>query len=109
MDERSRDHATMMAFGVPVGTIMRMAIIENLILGVAATAVGVGAGWVLLGVLIDTRVKDTLPDVYIRATVSPGTLAIAVVLGVLVVALAPLLNWRRLRAMDVPSTLKVME
>jgi putative ABC transport system permease protein len=109
MDERSREHATMFAFGVPVGTVLRMAMIENLLLGLGATAAGVGAGWVLLRLLIRTRVEDTLPEIYIKPTIDPSTLAIAVVLGVLVVALAPLLNWRRLRSMDVPSTLKVME
>jgi putative ABC transport system permease protein len=86
-----------------------MAMVENLILGIASTAAGVTAGWFLLRLLLATRVEDTLPDILIKATISPSTLAIAVVLGVLVVALAPLLNWRRLLSTDVPSTLKVME
>jgi hypothetical protein len=86
-----------------------MAMIENLIVGLIATAGGVAGGWFLLRLLLATRVEDTLPDIYIRAVIGGSTLAIAAGLGVLVVALAPLLNWRRLRAMDIPSTLKVME
>jgi putative ABC transport system permease protein len=109
MDERSREHATMFAFGVPTRTVLRMAMIENLILGIGATAAGVGLGWLLLRILLATRVEATLPDIYIKPTISPSTLAITVILGVFVVVAAPLLNWRRLDKMDVPSTLKVME
>ena len=32
MDERTREHATMFAFGLPVGTVLRLAVIENFIL-----------------------------------------------------------------------------
>jgi putative ABC transport system permease protein len=109
MDERAREHATMFAFGVPVRTVLRMAIVESFIVGLAATAAGIAGGWVLLRILLATRVEDTLPDIYIKATISPTTLTIAVILGVLVVAFAPVLQWRRLTSMDVPSTLKVME
>jgi putative ABC transport system permease protein len=109
MDERSREHATMFAFGVPILTVLRMAVVESFVVGLAATAAGIAGGWVLLRILLTTRVEDTLPDIYIKATISPTTLAIALVLGVFVVAFAPLLQWRRLAAMDVPSTLKVME
>jgi putative ABC transport system permease protein len=109
MDERSREHATMFAFGVRIRTVMRMAIVESFIVGVIATVGGIAGGWILLRVLLATRIEDTLPDIYIKATISPTTLVIAVALGVLVVALAPLLQWRRLTSMDVPSTLKVME
>jgi putative ABC transport system permease protein len=109
MDERSREHATMLAFGVPMPTVLRMAIIESFIVGLIATVLGIAGGWALLRILLDTRIESTLPDIYIKATISPPTLLITLVVGLLVVALAPLLQWRRLAAMDVPSTLKVME
>jgi len=109
MDERAREHATMFAFGVPVGTVVRLAMAESLILGLLATAGGVWLGWVLLRVLLATRVATTLPDIYIKATIGTTTLAIAAGLGILVVAAAPTLHWRRLARMDVPGTLKVME
>jgi putative ABC transport system permease protein len=41
--------------------------------------------------------------------ISPGTLATAFVLGVIAVAAAPLLTIRRLRRMDIPGTLRVVE
>jgi hypothetical protein len=42
-------------------------------------------------------------------TVSPTTLVMAFVIGVVVVALTPLLNMRKMLRMDIPSTLRVME
>ena len=109
MDERAREHATMFAFGVPVRTVLRMAIVENFILGVVATALGVVLGYILLGAIIETRIPTTLPDLDVVPAVSTTTLVISVVLGVLAVSLAPLLTLRRLLRMNVPSTLKVME
>jgi putative ABC transport system permease protein len=109
MDERRREHATMFAFGVPVSTVLRMAMVENLVIGLAATALGVAGGRVLLDVIMRARVRDTFPDIDIRATIGTETLIIAVSLGVAVVTLAPLLVRRSLTRMDVPSTLKVME
>ena len=41
--------------------------------------------------------------------ISGGTIVTAVVLGVLAVAIAPLLTIRRLRRMDIPGTLRVVE
>lgn len=109
MDERAREHATMFAFGVPVRTVLRMAIVENFILGVLATALGVLLGYVLLGAIIETRIPTTLPDLDVVPEVSGTTLVISVVLGVLAVSMAPLLTLRKLLRMNVPSTLKVME
>jgi putative ABC transport system permease protein len=108
-DERAREHATMFAFGVPVRRVVLMTMLENLVLGIAATAGGLLGGWFLLRLTLATRVKETLPDILIKPTISGETLAITVVLGVLVVALAPLAIVRRLQRMDVPSALKVME
>jgi putative ABC transport system permease protein len=50
-----------------------------------------------------------MPDLELIVTVSLSTIATAFVLGVVAVGLAPLLTLRRLRRMDVPSTLRVME
>jgi putative ABC transport system permease protein len=52
---------------------------------------------------------DTIPELGIVPEVAAGTLATAVVLGVVAVALAPLLTVRKLRRMDIPSTLRVVE
>ncbi len=109
MDERARENATMMAFGLPVGTIMRLAVVENLILGLAATAMGLLGGWFLIRAIIATRIADTMPDILIKPTVSETTLLVTIVVGVAFVTLAPLLTWRRLTRMDVPATIKVVE
>jgi putative ABC transport system permease protein len=45
----------------------------------------------------------------VTATLSTSTLAVAFGLGVLAIALAPLLTVRRVRSMDVPSALRVIE
>ena len=99
----------MFAFGVPETRVLLIAVAENLILGILATAAGVAGGWYLLRLIIATRIEDTLPDIYIKPFVSEATLVITVVVGVLCVALAPLLTWRRLTRMNLPSALKVVE
>lgn len=109
VDERRRELATMFAYGVPVRTAMGMVIGENFILGVGSTLAGVLSGWLLLRWVISYLIADTMPDLGIPATLSLETLAIAVGMGVLAVAAAPLLTWRKLQNMDVPSTLKVAE
>ncbi len=109
MDERAREHATMFAFGVRVRTVLRMAVVENFLLGIVATAGGVLAGWLLLRAIIAIRIPSTVPDIDVVPVISPVTLALSVILGVLAVAMAPLLTVRKLRRMDVPGTLKVME
>lgn len=107
-DERSRENATMFAFGVPVRRVIGMAIVENAIIGVVATVLGVFLGWLILQWLVSFLLPDTIPDLDIIVTVSPSTMAIAGVLGVVAVAAAPLLTWRRLARQDIPATLKVM-
>jgi putative ABC transport system permease protein len=109
MDERTRENATMFAFGIPVSRVLLIAMGENLLLGILATAAGLIGGWYLLRLIISTRIADTLPDIYIKPFVSESTLVITLVVGILCVALAPLLTWRRLSRMDLPAALKVVE
>ncbi len=109
LDERSREHATMFAYGVRVRTVLRVEIVESFVLGVVATAIGIAGGYAVLHWVIRVLMPQVMPDVAILALISPGTLLVVVVLGVGAVALAPLLTLRRLRNMDVASTLRVME
>ncbi|HLF76606.1 MAG TPA: FtsX-like permease family protein [Dehalococcoidia bacterium] len=109
VDERAREHSTMFAFGVPVGRVVRMAMVENLLIGMGATAMGLIGGWLLLQLIINERIQSTFPDIYIKPTLATETLLLAALIGVVMVPLAPLLLWNRLRTMDVPSALKVME
>ena len=84
MDERAREHATMMAFGVPVRTVLRMATVESFFVGL-------------------------LPELRMEVIISTKNLATASVLGIIAVAAAPLLTIRKLRRMNLPSTLRIME
>ena len=109
VDERVREIATMFAFGLPLRTVTRMQMVENLIIGVLGTLLGVVLGWIALNMLLVARVEDQLSDFKFIVTLSPATLAASLVLGVLVVTLTPLLSIRRMSRMDIPSTLRVME
>jgi putative ABC transport system permease protein len=108
-DERGREHATMFAVGVSVPVAAGLAVAEALLMGLAATALGVSAGLVLTGWVVRGVVPDTFPDVGVLVSLSGGSLFAAVLLGTAAVALAPLLTTRRMRRMDVPSTLRVVE
>ena len=108
-DERAREHATMFAFGVPVPAAARLAVTEGLLMGIAATALGVAAGLALTDWVVHGVVPDTFPDIGLVVSLSTGSLAAAMLLGTAAVALAPLFTARRMRRMDVPSTLRVVE
>lgn len=107
-DERVREQATMFAFGLPPRAVMAMAIAENAVMGLAGTLAGLGLGylamrWILGG--FDT----VMPDLSLLPVLSGRTVVTTMLLGVLVVALAPLLTARRQRRMDIPAALRVVE
>ncbi len=107
-DERGREYATMFAFGLPVRAVTAMAIAENAVIGVIGTLAGTGLGYLALSWIV-SGFDDVMPDLSVTPTISPATVATTIGLGVLVVALAPLLNLRKQRAMDIPATLRVVE
>ena len=108
-DERAREEATMFAFGLRTRTVLRIATIESLVIGVAATAIGLAVGWLLLDWLVTGLLPQTYPDLGVVTAVSGVTWVTAVVLGIVAVTIAPLFTARKLSRMDVPSTLRVME
>jgi putative ABC transport system permease protein len=59
--------------------------------------------------IISSTWSTTMPDVGLDIVVSASTVLTAVALGVIAVAVAPLLTIRRLRRMDIPGTLRVVE
>jgi len=109
MDERARDHATMLAFGLPARTIIGLTVTETAMVGVAATALGIAGGFGVLVWMTAATIPAVLPEIGVVATLSTATVVAAFGLGVVTVAVAPLFNVRRLSRMDVPSTLRVME
>jgi putative ABC transport system permease protein len=54
-------------------------------------------------------VRDVVPDIGMVITVSPSTMLTAAVLGILVVGGAPLLGIRKLRRLNIPNALRVVE
>jgi putative ABC transport system permease protein len=108
-DERRREHATMFAFGVRPRSVLRVNVLENVAVGILATLVGLALGTAILSWVIGSLVRETFPDLAVQMAIAPGTLTAAALVGVVALALAPVVTLRRLRLMDVPSTLRVME
>lgn len=108
-EERARENATMMAFGVGPGRILTYAVFEGAILGIVAVLIGVLGGFAFVRFGVMANVETTMPDILLTFVVTPGTVFTVLGLGIGTVAAAPLLNYRRLRHLDIPSTLRVME
>lgn len=109
VDDRAREIATLFAFGVRPRTVLWLQMAENLLLGVLGAALGLAAGIPLLRGFMAVRMEDMLEEIGLVVVVAPATLLAIVALTAGVVALTPLVLARRLRRMDVPSTLRVME
>lgn len=109
VDERAREHATMLAFGLPVRTVLGLTALETVVVGAAGTLVGIGGGYLVLRWMAATTIAEVMPEIGVTATVAGATVVEALALGVLTVALAPLLTLGRLRRTDIPSALRVME
>jgi putative ABC transport system permease protein len=109
VDERRRDLATMFVFGTPVGTTIRMAVIENLLVGILSTMLGLGLGRALLNWILTAHMETMVPEIGILGHVTPTRLVLVASLGIGLVALTPVLTVRKLVQMDIPSTLRVVE
>lgn len=109
VEERRREHATMLAFGAPVREVVATVMKEGVLVGAMATAVGIGAGYLTLRWMIDQLVADTLPELGVVVDLQPTTVLTAAVIGVAAVSLTPLFLIRRIRSMNLPSTLRVVE
>jgi putative ABC transport system permease protein len=109
MDERRREHATMLAFGLPVRTILGLTTLETALVGLIGTAAGLAGGYEVLRWVATTSVPKVMPEIGVTATLSTTTVVLALLLGVGTVAAAPLLTLRRLRRLDVPSALRLVE
>ncbi|MBK5117950.1 MAG: FtsX-like permease family protein, partial [Thermoleophilia bacterium] len=108
-DERAREYATMFAYGLPTRTVLRLAVLESLIVGVLATLLGLAIGIAILNWVVDVSFKEVLPELGVVVSLSATSVMLAALAGAGAMAAAPLLTVRRLRRMDVPSTLRVVE
>ena len=86
-----------------------MDLTEGVLLGLLGTAIGIALGRAVLGWMTTDLLGNTMPELGLDVAISASTLATAVTLGVIAVAAAPLLTIRRLRRMDIPGTLRVVE
>ncbi len=109
IDERRREYATLFAFGLPVHRGLSLAVAESLAIGVLGTLIGLGVGFALAGWIVTGLLAETMPDLGFQLTLTAASVTTTFAVGVGAVALAPLLTARRLRRMDLPSTLRVME
>jgi putative ABC transport system permease protein len=109
VEERRREHATMRAFGLPVRTVLGVVVKESVIIGVVATIIGLVGGVVFLRWMLTSLAATTLPDVGIDVYLSPTTIVIAALVGIVSVAATPLFLVGRLRRMNLPGTLRVVE
>ena len=109
MDERRREHATMLAYGLPARTILGMAMMESAVLGVIATLIGLVGGYVMLQWVANVLMPNAFPDLGLEIVFNPVSLVTAMALSVIAVAIAPVFTIFRLRKTDIPSTLRVME
>jgi putative ABC transport system permease protein len=108
-DERARERATLFAFGLPVRRVLGLEAAEGLLVGLLGTAAGVTAGLLVLHWMSTSLLDTSMPDLQLDVALSPVTLVTAATVGVLAVTVAPLLTARRLRRMDIPGTLRVVE
>lgn len=108
-DERARERATLFAFGLPPRRALALETAEGLLIALLGVVLGVGSGVLLTRWLIGSTVGTTMPDLAMDVVVSAGTVLTAAALSVVAVVAAPLFTARRLRRMNIPGTLRVVE
>lgn len=91
------------------GAVLGLSTVESVLVGGLGVLAGVAAGYGLLIWLTATTVGQVMPEIGVTATLSSWTVITALVLGIGAVALAPAFTTRKLRRMDIPSTLRVIE
>ena len=99
----------MFAFGLPVRIVTRMQMVENFLTGVLGTLLGIVLGWLVLVVMLQVVFAEQLESIKLTPDLQPFTILLAAVLGIVTVVLTPLLSIRKMRRMDIPSELRVME
>ena len=109
VEERRREHATMLAFGVPVWRVVAGVVVEAAIVGIGATVVGLGAGYLTLRWVLDALAQRTLPDIGVVLSMGGLTVSLAAAVGIAALTLSPLLLWPRIARMDISDTLRLME
>ncbi len=109
IDERTRELATMAAFGTPIRTTTWILMLESMIIGILGTL----SGFLFLAPLVldvlEARVDEAMNEVWITAFLYPESITVIILIGVVLVTLTPLLSIHKLMKMDLPSALRVVE
>jgi putative ABC transport system permease protein len=109
VDERSRDHATMFAYGIPVRRVIANLSVEGLLLGVVAVVLGGLFGYALLLWMALFQMPAAVPDVGMIVSVSWWEMSVSFLVALAAIALAPVFPGRKLKKMFIPGQLRVME
>lgn len=109
VDERSRDHATMFAYGIPVRRVIANLSVEGLLLGVAAVVLGGLFGYALLLWMALFLMPTAIPEIGMIVSVRWWEMAVSFALALAAIAAAPVFSGRKLRKMFIPGQLRVME
>ena len=109
VDERSRDHATMFAYGIPVRRVVANLSVEGLLLGVVAVVLGGLFGYAMLLWMALFQMPTAVPDIGMIVSIRWWEMALSFVLALAAIALAPVFPGRKLKKMFIPGQLRVME
>ena len=109
VDERSRDHATMFAYGIPVRRVIANLSVEGLLLGVVAVVLGGLFGYALLLWMALFLMPTAIPEIGMIVTVQWWGMALSFVLALIAIAVAPVFPGRKLKKMFIPGQLRMME
>jgi len=108
-DERSRENATMMAYGVTVPTIVSVAVAESALLAVLAAGVGLAVGQGLLAWILESVMPAAVPELAVLRHVRAGSYVMTAVIGIAAMLVAPLMITRQLRRTNLPNALRYVE
>ncbi len=108
-EERSREHATMFAFGIRIRRVALMAVGESFALAVIGVGLSLGFGAAALHWILASVFPAAIPDLAVLEDIEAASYLVTVGIALAAALAAPWLNVRRLRNMDVPSTLRYVE
>lgn len=109
IDERTRELATMAAFGTPIRTSSWILMLESMIMGVLGTLTGFFLFAPLILEVVEARVDEAMNEIWLTPYLFPDSIILLLLIGVVLVTLIPLLSIRKLTKMDLTSALRVVE
>ncbi|MFX1283184.1 MAG: ABC transporter permease [Promethearchaeota archaeon] len=109
IDERTRELATMAAFGTPIRTSSLILMVESMILGILGTLVGFFLFAPFVVDILEARVDQAMNEIWLSAFLYPDSIITLILIGIVFVTFTPLLSVRKLIKMDLPSALRVVE